>query len=199
MDRTKESFDIFYEKNKDLEQSEYLDLLSENFGDPPYEFLDETQLPKKIVKRKKSLTLSPAYKAKYPQPNYHNFSKPEYRDTKGREYKLATGFVKQRLVDQGDITQPKFTVPDLYEHQFHGTQVFWVRIPVSRSKKFEIPDVNSNEKVELYHYFNTTKCTGTVESCFFGPRRKTGYIILRDFTSYGSETDPREYDKAISL
>jgi hypothetical protein len=198
MDRTKEAFELFNEKNKDLEQNDYLNLLKETFGNAPYEFIDEEQIPKKSVFRKKPLTLSPKYKAKNPQPNYYNFGKkPEYIDTMKRHYKLATGLVKQRLVDEGEITNPYFSQPDMYKPRSYGKQAFWIRIPISLRGKVNYPDVNSSEEIELYHVDTMTKCTAVVEACFHGGRKKTGYVVLKDFSSHGSDRDHNKFEEIM--
>jgi hypothetical protein len=195
MDRTKEAFEVFHELNKDLEQSDYIELLERTFGKPPYEFLDEGQIPKYSVHRVKSLTLSPEYKSRNPQPNYYNFGKPEFIDTKGRLYKIATGPFRNQYIESGDITDP-FTKTSQYEKEYHGFQVLWAKLPIP-NKGVEFPDAQSNEKLVLYDIKSMTKCTAVVDSSFFEARRKTGTVMVRDFISYGTETDVHEFNKLM--
>lgn len=199
MDRTKEAFEFFHQNNKDLEQNEYLTLLKQTFGNPPYEFLDEGQIPKYSIYRKKALTLPEEYKAKYPHPNYSNFGKPEYIDSEGRHYKLAKGSVKEKLVNEGEIVNTEFKSPDIYKPRSYGKQVFWIKIPISLRGSANFPNPESNEQIVMYHVDTGTKCTAYTNSCFHGKRRKTGYIILDDVKSHGKTKDYKEFERVLEL
>jgi hypothetical protein len=176
------------------------------FGLPPYEFLDDADpIPRKSKSRKRpNNLLDPEYQAKYSYPNYRNFV-PEYIDQKGRQYQLArSNQWKDALVRTGDIRRPDFDDPPLYtETGGRGNgQMFYVRIPIKLSRpgsddKLQWPDAEG-ERIELFNIDSQVIASGTTDGLFFGPKSKTGRMVLKNFETFGVAPDPAPYVEIVN-
>jgi hypothetical protein len=188
--RNKETFREFFEENENLPDDDFQILLEKKFGKPPYEFLEEGDVHKRSLKRKRNNTLKPEYKAKFPQPNYYNFKQAEYVDNRGREYILGSGTKKDQLIESGLITHKNYSQPPLHEGGSFGVQMFWLRIPIKRDKKIS-SEYEIDSRITLYHIKTQVECTGTIESVYIGKSRKTGYAIIRNFKTHGKLANPK--------
>lgn len=152
-------------------------------------------------KRPKDEERSAQYNAKTPEPNYSEFGKigVQYVDMKGREYILARGSETVRqYVESGDITVPDFNEPDRQFTENVGTQLLWIRIPIHLRGTVEFPDSN-REALTLYFVRDQVLCTGQTDGVFVsGPKKKTGFVVLRNFSTHGQVSDPSKYGHLVS-
>ena len=151
---------------------------------------------RRYKKRPENMKQSRNYHARNPGPNYSQFKKPEYVDTKGREYKLASGPVVDRLVRSGTVTNPEFSEPDLRNEQQLGTQVFWIRIPIYLRGTVPFPDPE-DEGISLFHVATQVSAGGFTNGVFLEGKNKTGYVILNRFETYGQVADPSQYSHLV--
>ena len=139
------------------------------------------------------------YAARTPEPNYAQFGRigAQYVDERGREYILATGPLVDAYVRAGDIQHPYFITPDPRGVHEMGTQIFWVRIPIRLRGSVEFPDP-AGERLEMYFWREQIRCEGRVDGVFVsGPKKGTGYVIVRDFVTLGRPDKPAEYEKVL--
>lgn len=136
-------------------------------------------------------------KAKFPQPSYSDFGTPHYVDSKGREYVIAKG--RGSTFEEGEETLhvKKLTNPDMYNSQFHGDSVMWVKIPKNLEKDVLFPDAQDREELRLINVANNVEATAVVDSCFYGRQRKTGYATLSNFKTLG-QARPEEWKHIIN-
>ena len=141
------------------------------------------------------------YIAKTPEPNYSEFGKigADYIDLKGREYIHATTEhqIVRNYVRVGEIDSPDYTEPSLTVEENVGTQIFWIRIPIYLRGAVDFPEPE-DEWVTLYFAKNQILCKGRTDGVYTsGPKKKTGFVILRDFQSYGQVVDPSRYEHLV--
>lgn len=145
-------------------------------------------------KKRKNVKVNIKNLMKNPAPNYIEFDKPEYIDTSGIEYKLASGAIKESYQSRGEITNPDFKEPDDFDKRYIGTQVFWIRMPIKNRGNTEYPNpLGSGQSIRMYHIEKQILCEASVDSVFVGNKRKTGYVVLRDFRTLSQPNDPKEY------
>lgn len=197
--RTKETAAEVLEDHNPFEPEEFQRRVEAKLGKGPYEFLDERDsIPIKFGGKKRRNLLPIKERKKNPQPNYSNFGKPEYIDDLGREYKLATGTVKQSLVETGEDTAQNFEKPELYSEDYIGTKAFFMRIPIDTRDQVPIPDAGfGTSPLQLFDIKTQVVCEGTIDSVFFHKRRKTGYMVMRDFATLGKSSDPSAWQQVI--
>ena len=155
-----------------------------------------TPTSKRYKKRNKDEKKPRKYYARNPQPNYSNFKKPQYVDMKGREYKLASGEIVEQYTSAGDISHPEFEQPPLRDSFSWGTQIFWIRIPIDSRDNVHFPQPQEG-RITLYHIRSQVLCTGITDGVYYGPKKKTGFVVLRKFTSYGQVPDPSPYSHLV--
>lgn len=135
------------------------------------------------------------YRSRNPQPNYSNFGKPEYVDSLGREYKLADRESTDRLLGNLDgNTSDLFdsNSHSLYSSEDKGSCVLWVRIPIRTKNTVEFPDSQSGERLDLLQVNNMVEASAVVEKCFYGSKKKTGYIVVSALKTRG-QADPSKW------
>ncbi len=160
--------------------------------------------PKPLQKTKftSDIHKSREYAAKTPEPNYSQFKKllkkkNVYIDSLGREYILATGAMRDKYVAQGYITSEDFSEPDLNSIESVGTLIFWIRIPIKLRNWVPFPDP-TGETLTLYYPKDQILCEAITDGVFYsGPKKKTGYVILRNFKTFGQVADPEQYEAII--
>lgn len=143
------------------------------------------------------------YQRRHPEPNYSDFGRlgVEYYDSRGREYVLAKpGTEMRRLYEErGEIRSTKFAGPERRRFGVRkrrvrvGTQLFWVRLPRRLGASAEAPDPEG-ERLVLYFAPEQILCTGRTFGVFFGPRKRTGFMLLREMAVEGPVSDPRDYE-----
>ncbi len=139
------------------------------------------------------------YAAQTPELNYSEFGKKkaQYVDLTGREYILATGKVTKGYVRSGDIKHPYFVEPDRELQETLGTQVFWIRIPIHLRGTVPFPEPEG-ENLQLYFARDQILCRGRTDGVFVsGPRKKTGFVVVRDFQTFGQVADPSKYEHLV--
>lgn len=176
--------------------------LETRYGPPPFSSLQRGTegIPARSAKRKRSNTLNPSYRAKYPFPNYTSFRKPEYFDTYGREYKLApeSSELVQNLKTRGEPINTNYTSPHRTRNQTIGSLVMWMRIPIHTRNEVMFPEVVFEQnQLQLYHIESQVPLTATVKSVFHRPNGKTGYAILTNVYSQGESPNPEHYLEVI--
>ncbi len=143
---------------------------------------------------------SERYAAQTPEPNYSQFGQlgVQYVDFSGREYRLASGPIVRQYARAGAVRDVEFLEPDRQARKLHfGTQVFWVRIPIYLRGTVGFPDAQG-EHLELYFTRDQVLCKGTTDGVYVsGPRKKTGTIVLRDFTTFGQLADPSRFEQLV--
>lgn len=157
----------------------------------------------KTTKFTSDIRKSHRYAAKTPEPNYSEFNKllkrkNVYVDLLGREYILASGAMRDKFVGQGIITSPDFREPDPTSIESVGSLVFWIRIPIKLRGHTPFPEP-SGEKLTLYYPKDQILCRAITDGVFYsGPKKKTGYVVLREFKTFGQVANPEEYELVIS-
>ncbi len=139
------------------------------------------------------------YAASTPEPNYAEFGKigAQYVDRGKREYILATGPLADAHARAGDVSHPDFVSPDPKGVHDVGTQIFWVRIPIHLRGSAGFPD-RAGEQLEMYFWREQVRCKGHVDGVFVsGPKKRTGYVIMKDFVTLGRPDKPAEYEKIL--
>lgn len=162
----------------------------------------ETQGSKKPYEQKPvDIEKSKEYEAKTPEPNYSEFGKMgvEYIDLKGREYILAKeGTLVNTYKSKGLIQTRTFFEPNRNRREIIGTQIFWVRIPIDLRGTVEFPQPDG-EHLNLYFIRDQVICIGKTNGVFVsGPKKKTGFMILNNFTTFGQVADPSKYAHLFS-
>ena len=145
---------------------------------------------------------SQRYKAKTPEPNYSEFKqllkkKNVYIDLLGREYLLAEGSARDNYTRRGYITNTKYREanPTLIEDV--GTLLFWIRIPIKLKNHIPFPDP-TDENLTLYFPRDQVICRGITDGVFYsGPKKKTGYVVIRNFKTFGQVSNPKEYEDIL--
>lgn len=185
--------------------ADFRERVESEIGKPPYEFLDDPSLlPERFSGRKKRNVLPAAERARNPQPSYANFTAgsgaPQFIDDVGREYNLSTGTVKQRLVEAGEDTMPEFTTADQYSKQYIGTKAFDVRLPIALRYHEGPPDAElGNTKLQLFELETQVLCEGVIDSVYFDKRRRTGWMVLREFTTLGLAPRPGAWREKLQI
>lgn len=142
------------------------------------------------------------YSAKTPEPNYSQFKaqlkkKNVYIDLMGREYILASGDMRDKYVTQGFITSPDYKEPNPSSIESVGTLLFWIRIPIKLRNRVPFPDPEG-EKLTLYYPKEQILCRAITDGVFYsGPKKKTGYVVMRNFKTFGQVIDPDRYESVI--
>ncbi len=148
----------------------------------------ETRSPKR--KRAERAT-DPRKRAQAPGPNYRTLKRIDYQDlNSGMQFRLADPdeLPGQRLLQRED---PSFRGPEENGPGNYARQLFWVRDPIYlRHGITEWPEPGKRLEM-IWHTRSQTMCRGTVEEIFIEGRRKTGYMVLRDFVVVGKPADPR--------
>lgn len=174
------------------------DLITQKFLFGGDDIGKRSPLYKKNPKDKKR---SIEYKTKTPEPNYSEFQKigTEYVDVQGREYILAKGgFLKNGFERSGDIQDPTFLEPDPELKQSVGTQIFWIRIPIYLRGTVGFPEP-SGKLLSLYFVRDQILCSGETDGVFVsGPKKKTGFIVLKKFQTFGQVADPSSYQHLVT-
>jgi len=150
------------------------------------------EITKRFKRPPKNLKASSIYHAKTPQPNYSQFGKARFVDTFGREYKIGKGKIVDNLIESGEMIFSKFDDPPLDKTVGWGTQVCWIRIPITLRGTVQMPEPE-NEEITLYHPHTQVLIKATTGGMFNYPRAKTGYVILKNFTSFGQVPDPSKF------
>lgn len=158
-----------------------------------------------VTKRKappKDPEKSAIYAAKTPEPNYSEFGKKgsiQYVDRDGREYRLAepsSSLVRSHK--RASLSGPwkPFVEPGRLERNAnYGTQVFWIRIPIYLRGNVDRPNPMGST-LSLYFIREQILCSGTTDGVFFsGPKKKTGYVMLKNFTVIGPTPDPSYFER----
>jgi hypothetical protein len=169
-------------------------------GKAPYEFAtDESSLPLRFPTKKKRNILPAVERAKNPQPNYQNFT-PQFIDWEGREYAVNKGSVRAELVEQGMDTAPEYETSDLKDWQYIAKKAFNVRLPIDTRHEVEQLDVGmGNTNLELFEVDTQVLCQGIIQDVYFYPKRRTGFVILRDFVTMGKAKNGKEWRERIDL
>lgn len=161
---------------------------------------DSKQNNSRYKKFPKDKNLSKQYEAKTPELNYSEFQKEgiEYVDLEGREYILAKGNFRTNYVRSGDIQDPTFLEPDRELKQSVGTQIFWIRIPIYLRGTVGFPEP-SGKLLSLYFVRDQILCTGETNGVYVsGPKKKTGFIVLKKFQTFGQVADPSSYQYLVT-
>lgn len=183
-------------------------------GNPPYEFLSwkgdanidklSANLPQKIIKNNRVLNtrLSPTKSLKVPGPNWVNINS-QLISKNGFQFQLAPESIQSSKLTnytnaEGQRANDKFDNVLNYNSSSNrdprdfsiDKAVFWFKS--KRSKKFmDIP--KRGDRFDMMTIQNQIGCTATVDSCYVDGRRKSGYIVLRDFKTSGPVKNPSEY------
>jgi len=141
------------------------------------------------------------YEAKTPEPNYEEFGEigADFIDFKHREYILATSEhqIVSKYARVGDIKFPDYTEPSLTKSEGVGTQIFWIRIPTHLRGTVDFPEPE-DEWITMYFHRNQILCKGRTDGVYVsGPKKKTGFVILRNFQSSGQVLDPSKYEYLV--
>ncbi len=134
---------------------------------------------------------SDEYHGSTPEPNYSEFGRigAEYVDALGREYILADGPLRDAYVNSGD-QDPDFRRPDPRGTRTVGTVVFWVRLPVRLRGAVGFPEP-TRDRLAMYFFSEQIPCEGFTDGVFFsGPKKKTGWAVVRDFVTFGRLANP---------
>lgn len=150
--------------------------------------------------QKKSMWKSPpSYWAKYPQPNYSAFKTPDFVDQLGREYKkpVKDHRLPESLRESGKISANEVETP-LYSELDNGRTLFWIRIPIRLRDNVGFPSVSPfGETIRMLDVDKYVELVGKVEECYYGPGRKTGYVIVSGLKSLG-QVDPDKWKSLVS-
>ncbi|KKL68000.1 hypothetical protein LCGC14_2129370, partial [marine sediment metagenome] len=197
MNKNKKLFQNIFCKliNKQMEKNLFsFDFSAQNF------LFDSKQNNSRYKKFPKDKNLSKQYEAKTPELNYSEFQKEgiEYVDLEGREYILAKGNFRTNYVRSGDIQDPTFLEPDRELKQSVGTQIFWIRIPIYLRGTVGFPEP-SGKLLSLYFVRDQILCTGETNGVYVsGPKKKTGFIVLKKFQTFGQVADPSSYQYLVT-
>ena len=155
------------------------------YGAPPYNFqLSSEQIPITSVQRKKRYELDQLYIQKNPHPNYQSFGRTEFVDSLGREYRTPKNEVERNqsiIISQNDRNRPKdwdSLKINPYAQFRISKQILFVRLPRSKLN-LEPPKIGENLK--LWHNVTSLYSEAVVKETYFRARRKTGYIIIKDW------------------
>ena len=135
----------------------------------------------------------PKYRAKYPQLVYSEFGKPDFVDTLGREYRVARGSFADQLSNEGRVSNDHFLEPKLRASQKIGTLLLWIRIPIRTHGQVKFPEA-VGEELEFFWAKQQVRASASTDGVYYGERRKTGYMFVRDFITYGQVKNPSVYD-----
>lgn len=149
----------------------------------------------------KNITKSKEYYAKNPSPAYANFGEPDFIDTKGREYRVATGPFSEAYQEQEGAFVPGFDTPalDITYTQNWGVQMLWFRVPIALRGTTPVPSVDefAGERIHLYHVQRQVLCTARVEAVYVYHYKKTGHVLLSGTRSSGQVSDPGNYEPLL--
>lgn len=140
----------------------------------PVNDMDQNNLYEISVTKRKVINY-----AKYPQPSYSKFGKIDYVDSLGREYHRVSND------DDSDLTPSD------------GEVKFWVKIPIRLKNNVGFPDSQGQEKIKLLDVNSYTESSGIIEGSFYGPRRKTGYVTIKNIKT-SDFTDPQEWGHIVN-
>jgi len=199
--RNREEFDLFIRNRDTFSDNNLDDDIVTNFGPPPYEFLQEgDSIQLKSTKRKKSNIQSPRMHLKYPNPNYTTFGRPEYLDSMGREYSLTKGDLRKKYIDDRIITDETYEKPSQFIDEEIGSLVLNIRIPIRTRNTVQNPSAFlGGDSIDLIHIETQIICTCSVDSIFMSGRRKTGYLIVKNFRTFGKTPMPHLYKDYLSV
>jgi hypothetical protein len=161
----------------------------EKFGPPPYPYLKEGDpIPERSLFRKQRNITPEEEKYKHPAPNYRQFKRPEYVDSLGRQYSISDGALRKLYIKSKYIKNPEYMKPTNETKRVnYGPQVLHVRIPIYLRKKDEIVDnPELGENIILVHIDTQMLCTCEVEEVYFQGKRKTGYLLAKNFIVTGN-------------
>lgn len=149
----------------------------------------QRKIDRRFAPPPKDMARSQEYRAKNPQPNYSKFSEPDFIDQYGREYKVAKGdFVEQQRERGVDIADG-FATPSTTADQAWDAQLLWFRMPIPLRHTVGLPDAREGA-IKLYNVRNQVVAAGVIDEAFVYPRRRTGYVVLRNVSSSGQVADP---------
>lgn len=191
----RKQFIQFTENNDYFSQPDLDSKIIEKFGPPPYSFLqDGDKVPYHSNLKKRKNVMSSKYKFVNPAPNYNSFGKAEYVDSNGLHYKIASGKLKEKYIEDGTITFIDFNKPVSYEDTFFGTQLFWIQMPISTRHNVNVPNsFCSGDPIDMIHIETQIPCTGVVASSSVRGKRRTGWILIDNFTTMGEKASPELY------
>ncbi len=150
---------------------------------------EQRKVDKRFAPPPENMARSQEYRAKNPQPSYSKFKEPDFIDQYGREYAVAKGdFVEQQRERGVDITDG-FAAPSTTSDQAWGGQLLWFRMPIALRHTVGLPDAHEGA-VKLFNVRNQVVATGVIDEAFVYPRRRTGYVVLRNVSSSGQAADP---------
>lgn len=165
-DKLRNKFIDFIETSDNISSSDLEERVIAKFGAPPYSFLREGDpVPVKSRLRKAKNVPSAKQQFETPGPNYRSFGKAQYVDSQGRHYKIASGQLKDKYIEDGTITYMDYENPVPFENNGYGTQLFWIQIPIATRHNVDIPQsFCQGEKLDLIHINTQIPCTGKILS-----------------------------------
>jgi len=155
----------------------------ELFGSPPYRFLKiGDPVPLYLVTRKRRTILDPEYKYQFPTPNYSALPKrAQFVEIKTEtEWWRASGEIVDSLRESGQVRKSK---PILIQPGvLSGTQVFFVRLPIS-SKRSGRTFPTPGTLIKLLHVDSKERymCRGKLREMNAVKNRSTGWAIVDNF------------------
>lgn len=169
---------------------------------------EEALLTKRYKRKNKNQTKAFLYRSRNPQPNYSEFKHPQLVDTEGREYRssgdhpLRRELLSLRTESESELG---FFDPDkvsLGDVQDWGTQIFWIRIKKGEKDLIYFPEAERQE-LTFYDPKHQVVCSGFTDGVYHEPKAATGYVILKNFVSWGKTDDPKSFeylvDKSIKV
>lgn len=135
-----------------------------------------------------------------PGPSYRLFERVDYVDSYGREYMIATKSEADNLLGELDGISGQSSLvsqQSLYSEETKGTCVMWIRIPIYLKNTVGYPDAQMNESLKLLNTSSYIEASARVGRCMHEPRRKSGYVVLSNFTTKG-QTDPTDWKHLIN-
>ncbi len=163
----------------------------ELFGPPPYRFLRVGDpAPEHLLTRKRRTILPDDYLREHPVPNYAALGRnPQFVDRQGRQYWRGGGDLERNLLERGEIGGQPIVLSEestrtASEPIRSGDQLMWLRLPIALVRSVRIQPPSVGDTLHLIHQASSIPASATVIKSFFRSGRRTGWVILGQFTAF---------------
>lgn len=140
---------------------------------------------------------------KNPQENYFEFGKPEFLDENGLQYKITRSSFRSGISSfDGTANDESEEIKEDQREEIYNTnyntKVMTVRIPKNLHNDYDLSTFD-NKDIELYNIHSQILYKGKITGTRFKKGRKTGIVIIEDFTAVCKLLDSSKYERYLSF